>query len=173
MMSGGTLNWKMWVFKMCLDTVSPQSYATKCNSTNKWISVYFYSFCREWLCWWWAQPMPCLRNLLSVPCLWRTWLRSSWPQRWVSPENYQDRCYKHVDGYFLHWRYQLNVFSSVWCLPSREHNKHGVYPFCENKKLRQVGNCGDLQGVLLLSWHVNLCSNLQNISIEEKFSLEH
>lgn len=40
--------------------------------------------CREWLCWWWARQRPCPRSQPSGPCLWRTWLRSSSPQRWVS-----------------------------------------------------------------------------------------
>lgn len=89
MTNGGTLNWKMWVFKLCLDTYKKNLLAQRAKLLNAIkhnllnVSV-FPLFCREWLCWWWAQQRPCLRSLLSGPCLWRTWLRSSWPQRWVS-----------------------------------------------------------------------------------------
>lgn len=77
MMSGGTLNWKMWVFNLFWDTCSKMFFIHR-------VEMLSYFFCREWLCWWWVQLMHCLRSLLSGPCLWRTWLRSSWPQRWVS-----------------------------------------------------------------------------------------
>lgn len=77
MMSGGTLNWKMWVFNLFWDTYSKMFFIHR-------VEMLSYFFCREWLCWWWVQLMHCLRSLLSGPCLWRTWLRSSWPQRWVS-----------------------------------------------------------------------------------------
>lgn len=87
-MSGETFNWKMWVIQMCLDdcrkdffvhrliTVGQGSY---CSSSHVCCVL-----CREWLCWWWARQRPSPRSQLSGPCLWRTWLRSSSPQRWVS-----------------------------------------------------------------------------------------
>lgn len=46
--------------------------------------VLLLNVCREWLFWWWGQQKLCPRNRRSGPCLWRTWLRSSWPQRWGS-----------------------------------------------------------------------------------------
>lgn len=114
MMNGETFNWKMWVIQMSLDDCSKDFFVHRlitvaqgsyCSSSHVCCVL-----CREWLCWWWARQRPSLRSQLSGPCLWRTWLRSSSPQRWVSQKITSAGKSDMAITVLLPWPYQLNMF---------------------------------------------------------------